>query len=138
MATAEVDPPAVERQALSGVGRKRVELGDRTVLGRGAAPALHALREAGFSGGRRLLETSVGLGLPLGGRCGRSRSMGRQALARLADDASEDADVEVAHSRGSDGTGSAAAAATAADNGSGCVSTNRHPMLSAAAVLTIG
>lgn len=64
--------------------------------------------------------------------------MNREALARLAGNTSEDADVKVGHERGSDGTGSAAAAATAADNGSGCASTSRHPMLSAATVLTIG
>ena len=137
MATAEVDPPAVERQALSGVRRTRVELGDRVLLGRGATPALHALCEPRASGDRRLLEMSVGLCLPLCCGRSRSRSMSRQTLARPASHTSQDADVKIGHERGPGGTGSATAAATATDNGSGCTFTSRQPMLSTAAVLTI-
>ena len=117
--------------------RKRVELGDRVLLGRGAAPALHALREPRVSGDRRLLEMSVGLCLTLGGRHSRSRSMSRQTLARSASHTSEDANVEISHERGPGGTGNGTAAATAADKRSSCTFTSRHPMLSAAAVLTI-
>ena len=138
LAAAEVDPPALERKALSRLRRKRVELGDRVLLGRGAAPALHALRELRVSGDRRLLEMSVGLCLPLGGRRSRGRSVSRQTLARSSSDSSEDADVEIGHKRGPGGTRSATAAASAADNGGGCTFTSRHPMLSAAVVLTIG
>jgi hypothetical protein len=137
LATAEVDPPAVEREALSSVRRKRVELGDRVLLGRGPAPALHALREPRVSGDRRLLEMSVGLCLALGGRRSRSRSMSRQTLAGSASHTSQDANVEIGHERGSGGTGNATAAATAADKRRSCTFTSRHPMLSAAAVLTI-
>jgi hypothetical protein len=96
-ATPDVDPATVEREALSGVRRQRVELGDRALVVRGAAAALQALRQPRVSGARRLLEMSVGLCLPLGGRRSRSRSMSSQTLTRPASDTPEDADVEVGH-----------------------------------------
>jgi hypothetical protein len=61
--------------------------------------------------------------------------MRRQSDARAASHTWEDADVAIGHERRPGGTGSAAAAAA---EGSRCAFTSGYPMLSAAAVLTIG